>query len=266
MTITTCQICGDDFTGDPRRISCSDKCTNIRKLRNRAARRLGNCEICGDPAWRRKAYYGPRCEACFEMQACSVCGVPSHLREWNGACDFCRLHPCVRCGEITDKATLCTECAAPDISQPRHCIFCGDVFIGVHSDRKYCSQACRDSAREDRHKAANQGKARSRRPVVLTDEWIAREKARQARRRGALTAGPVSRDEIFERDGYVCQLCDEPVDLDLKFPDPGFGTLDHIIPIAKGGSHTLWNLQLAHFLCNQRKSDKLPDLAQLPLF
>jgi 5-methylcytosine-specific restriction endonuclease McrA len=30
-------------------------------------------------------------------------------------------------------------------------------------------------------------------------------------------------------------------------------TIDHIVPIAKGGKHVRENLQLAHKLCNQRK-------------
>lgn len=31
----------------------------------------------------------------------------------------------------------------------------------------------------------------------------------------------------------------------------------HVMPIAKGGTHTLANVKLAHLTCNQRKSDKV---------
>jgi 5-methylcytosine-specific restriction endonuclease McrA len=35
------------------------------------------------------------------------------------------------------------------------------------------------------------------------------------------------------------------------------GTLDHIIPLAKGGDHTYENIKLAHMICNSYKSDKV---------
>ena len=35
-----------------------------------------------------------------------------------------------------------------------------------------------------------------------------------------------------------------------------YPTLDHIIPLSKGGSHTWDNVQLAHMGCNAGKCDK----------
>ena len=55
----------------------------------------------------------------------------------------------------------------------------------------------------------------------------------------------------------VCGICGRPVDFSLKFPDPMSATVDHIIPVNKGGHPSdLRNLQLAHFWCNRQKSDK----------
>lgn len=55
----------------------------------------------------------------------------------------------------------------------------------------------------------------------------------------------------------VCALCGRPVDFSLKFPDPMSPTVDHIIPIAKGGHPSdIENLQLAHLACNRKKADK----------
>ena len=56
----------------------------------------------------------------------------------------------------------------------------------------------------------------------------------------------------------VCGICGQPVDMNLKYPDPLSPCIDHIIPVAKGGHPSdLANLQLAHFWCNRQKSDKL---------
>lgn len=56
----------------------------------------------------------------------------------------------------------------------------------------------------------------------------------------------------------VCGICGRPVNFDKKFPDPWSATIDHIIPVVKGGDPAnLENLQLAHLACNRIKSSKL---------
>ena len=57
----------------------------------------------------------------------------------------------------------------------------------------------------------------------------------------------------------ICGICGRPVDKKLKYPHPMSPTIDHIIPIDKGGHPSdMDNLQLAHFKCNREKSNKLP--------
>src|SRR5690625_4809043 len=56
----------------------------------------------------------------------------------------------------------------------------------------------------------------------------------------------------------TCGICGHPVDFSLKSPHPMSATIDHIIPIAKGGHPSdIDNLQLAHWTCNRQKSDKI---------
>lgn len=56
----------------------------------------------------------------------------------------------------------------------------------------------------------------------------------------------------------VCGICGKPVDFSLRYPDPMSKTVDHIIPINRGGHPSdLSNLQLAHLTCNRLKSDNL---------
>ena len=56
----------------------------------------------------------------------------------------------------------------------------------------------------------------------------------------------------------ICGICGKPVDFSYKNPHPLAPTVDHIIPVSKGGHPTdLSNLQLAHRCCNRAKSDSL---------
>lgn len=56
----------------------------------------------------------------------------------------------------------------------------------------------------------------------------------------------------------ICAICGKPVDKSLKSPHPLSATVDHIIPVSKGGHPSdIANLQLAHRCCNREKSDKI---------
>jgi 5-methylcytosine-specific restriction endonuclease McrA len=58
---------------------------------------------------------------------------------------------------------------------------------------------------------------------------------------------------VYRRDGWVCGICREPVDPELESPHLMAASLDHVIPLCRGGTHTYDNVQLAHFLCNSIK-------------
>jgi len=59
--------------------------------------------------------------------------------------------------------------------------------------------------------------------------------------------------EVYERDGWICALCREPVNRAIQYPDPMCASLDHTLPLGAGGEHSRANTQLAHWLCNVRK-------------
>lgn len=82
------------------------------------------------------------------------------------------------------------------------------------------------------------------------------------RRDGLLAVGAedFKDEEIFERDGWVCQLCFELVDKALPWPHLMSKTLDHVMPVVRGGAHTRANTQLAHLTCNVSKKDSMPEV------
>lgn len=62
----------------------------------------------------------------------------------------------------------------------------------------------------------------------------------------------VSRKGIFARDNHQCQYCgvdDVPL------------TLDHVIPLSRGGGHDWTNLVTSCVPCNNRKGNRLPEEA-----
>jgi 5-methylcytosine-specific restriction endonuclease McrA len=78
-------------------------------------------------------------------------------------------------------------------------------------------------------------------------EW---ENRRRARLKGAGRIEKINRIAVFERDGGVCGICNSPVPRE-KFE------VDHIRPIARGGTHSWDNVQLAHPSCNRKKYVKV---------
>lgn len=67
------------------------------------------------------------------------------------------------------------------------------------------------------------------------------------------------RIHVFVRDCWTCQICFELVDDTLQYPDPYSKSIDHIIPVVRGGPDTFDNVQLAHLVCNNRKKAKMPE-------
>lgn len=60
------------------------------------------------------------------------------------------------------------------------------------------------------------------------------------------------RRNIYIRDKGICGICG-------RFVPPDCFTIDHIVPISKGGTYEYDNLQCCCKKCNQLKDDALPD-------
>lgn len=56
--------------------------------------------------------------------------------------------------------------------------------------------------------------------------------------------------KILLRKSNLCGICG------LAIENMKDATIDHIIPLSKGGVHGVSNMQIAHDACNQRKGNK----------
>lgn len=178
----------------------------------------------------------------------------------------------------------------------RTCCVCGKAWRTQRKDAVYCSFTCRDvsklgDAEATQHTRTRRAMARRKATIAARGTsggvWVMgccircdspfvcrarggrsaqycgrgcyqKDKAstRRVRLRG-VERETVRRVRVFERDEWTCHLCGEPLSREASFPDPLYPTLDHVMPIAKGGSHTMANVKAAHFICNSSKSDQL---------
>jgi len=74
---------------------------------------------------------------------------------------------------------------------------------------------------------------------------------------------------VFERDKGVCHICGTKTRRNFtKGKQPSnYATLDHVIPLNKGGLHCYENVKIACKSCNSEKSDRIPtEGIQMSLF
>jgi 5-methylcytosine-specific restriction endonuclease McrA len=116
------------------------------------------------------------------------------------------------------------------------CANCGSLYHGRQNS--WCSEACRHFLYRQ---VSNRCDAR-----------------RRARLRGCSMIESFKNIEVYNRDGWVCGICKGFIDSALKSPHPDSASIDHIVPLSRGGTHTMDNVRAAHRGCNSRKKDRIP--------
>lgn len=135
------------------------------------------------------------------------------------------------------------------------CQSCGEPFTSRYT-AKTCSTEC---ARKNRRKISREGHRahghhyehlRRSRTVVAPD-------------------GIINWRRVRTRDGAACYLCGYDTnanDYMMRLGSNGrqafivgleYPSLDHVIPLSKGGAHSMSNSRLAHTYCNSIKSDQM---------
>lgn len=147
------------------------------------------------------------------------------------------------------------------------CPWCGHWFV-KRSARKYCSKACLDANHPWRARVTAIGYGECRRCGVtfvrragkvgaycsLACNRRARKNVRKHLKRAAAGGESFTLRQIAERDGWRCHLCGRKVPdrtYEARDKDP---TLDHLVPVSDGGTHTRDNVALAHNRCNWERN------------
>jgi 5-methylcytosine-specific restriction endonuclease McrA len=127
------------------------------------------------------------------------------------------------------------EHAARIKAREHPCIACGEITTRP----KYCSDSCLK-------KAMDSAKDVRRRHKIQT----------------ALVDTGISALGLYKRDNGVCYLCGQLCNLDDYVVRDGhfiagdwYPSVDHVVPLSKGGLHSWENVKLAHRICNSIKAD-----------
>jgi len=102
--------------------------------------------------------------------------------------------------------------------------------------------------------------------IVRGDVIRANNRRRHAKHYRALGLSPrigrYTETEVLDRYGTICHICNTEIDMSAPrgTGKPGWEKglqIDHVIPLSKGGDHTIENVRPSHGHCNLTKSDTL---------
>lgn len=129
----------------------------------------------------------------------------------------------------------------------RQCSACGITHIRRARFIRTCSMECHQANAE----AAKQAYKDS--PATKRAKRIAKSR-RRAIIRGCKHTENIDPIKVFDRDGWLCHICGiQTKREDRGGTNPEAPEIDHIIPIAMGGTHTWDNVACACRGCNGRK-------------
>jgi HNH endonuclease len=231
--------CGHEVamhSGKPKRYC--PPCVPIPAARQRESARPKVCTRCAEPFTSSDKAAGFCSRRCAQTKYAPVCTTPG-------------------CGKPHRAKGLCSSCynTANYSSADRHayptraCETCQGDYRPFRREQRFCSLLCRSGGEF----------AMGGTTEVERKSWREAQRRRRATLRGVEVEQFNDRD-IYERDGWRCQLCRAKVDQSLCWPHPMSASLDHIIPLTKPGtSHTRRNVRLAHLVCNTRRGNREGD-------
>lgn len=134
---------------------------------------------------------------------------------------------------------------------PKICKYCNQKYLATSSKQEAClNQACQDHIQQRRRDGKS---AYNRRSLV--------NHKRRARLREAAQVENVDRLTVANLGGWICGLCDGPIDPFASFRledgsyNPEYLHIDHKVSLSNGGDHSYENCQPSHAWCNWSKNN-----------
>lgn len=189
----------------------------------------------------------------------------SFLRNIGSFCAI-RFFKCRVCSDNSirkarEKSTLCKECTEKRlyvkgmnfIDKTACCKACGEEHLAKNKNA-YC-HTCKDvrkriSKIKERRRIAYK-EARRRRNAK--DRYVKGSFKKRCIKYGVLYT-QLNRPDVFNRDNWTCVYCGVKVVQSRQYK-PNQATIDHVIPLSKGGTHTIDNVVTSCQSCNSTKSD-----------
>lgn len=252
QTRVACLTCGASFlpraSGGKPQVRCSAKCrrktANANYIQRNAPTLPVSCADCGGSVvqsgrGRPRRYCSDVCKrrvtsrkmnrrrlpvAQPKERACAYCGrlfVPKRDAR------YCYYNWCVQRAYTERKGS---GRALRMIPHRVVCKECGDEFVAIHPEARWCGRSC-----QIRHRS--RVASRRRGPSGVSTAYIDRE--------------------IFDRDRWCCHICGEVVRQDVPRTHKDGATIDHVVPLSLGGADEPANVATAHGRCNRAKSAKV---------
>jgi 5-methylcytosine-specific restriction endonuclease McrA len=220
--------------------------------------RAGNaCTVCGSPV-PLSLKRGPAPKVCSpacreERARATYRETPSYrekLRQQNE-----RQFHCVTCGAYLRSGgergpkKFCPPCAlAVRRAQPKH------------STTRICEQEQCERPLQARGRCSAHYKVWLREQGRMGQSgWGPRRKANRAVRDQHIAATRTGINptvaRLLARDGTDCGWCRQPLDMTLTYPHRMYRTIDHVVPLSKGGEHSMDNTRLLHWTCNSARNN-----------
>lgn len=237
-----CICCGKKFLGKRINKYCSEQCYKRQGKRNQRRKKgieprnyrefkVVSCPYCSKEFQQNRArltYCSKECARKANGELYHALAEPRRLeREKHRKLKIAKKGLIKDCGSVNKQISSMER----RIELTKNCIICGKKFIAKSNNNSCCSKKCSD-------KNANRQK----------------EKRLYKNGKPDLT---INLNALYIRDNGFCQICGKHIDFNCDPNSDFYPSIDHIIPIAKGGLHKWDNVQLACRKCNYLKGDNL---------
>jgi hypothetical protein len=187
--------------------------------------------------------------------------IATPLCQWPG-CDrsATRRGLCNRCRGRAQAAGTYHQFRDPRLADRKCAQYSGPIAETAHPYAKFCGQSCRTAHRQTTDRDALRAKSarwRAENPEWSREYGVLRHGQQRALAAGTEVEYDIDLSVVWDRDRGCCWICDESIDPTLVKPHPMSRSIDHVIPIRKGGSHTISNIALAHLGCNKSKRTRI---------